>query len=136
MSTIKLPVNSVVHKCQPMSRIEFYDKITKKLGINDRRDELGNYIIMWCPESESPNTMTFGDAIEMTKRGASIQRKGWNGKNMLVFLVVTEDVNPYFVMRNARGEFQPGWLASQEDMLASDWQIVTGESFGKSTPKN
>lgn len=22
------------------------------------------------------------------------------------------------------GEYQPGWLASQEDMLADDWQIV------------
>ena len=31
---------------------------------------------------------------------------------------------PHIDMRNARGEVVVGWLASQEDLLAEDWQIV------------
>ena len=30
----------------------------------------------------------------------------------------------YIDMKTATGEMQPGWLASQTDMLSDDWQIV------------
>jgi hypothetical protein len=33
-------------------------------------------------------------------------------------------INPHIDMFTATGEMQPGWLASQTDMLANDWQIV------------
>ena len=33
-------------------------------------------------------------------------------------------VDPYFTMKTAQGTIQSGWLASQADMLAEDWQVV------------
>lgn len=77
--------------------------------------------------------MTFGLAIEAMKAGERVARRGWNGKNMFVYL---EDwmegqcsfggrkYQPCIVMFTAQGEHQPGWLASQADMLAEDWEIV------------
>ena len=88
----------------------------------------------------SAEDMTFGDALEALKRGERVARKGWNGKNMYVFLAYEADfvtdadisafdqleveVGDMLVMKTAQDTFQPGWLASQADMLAEDWYIV------------
>jgi len=97
--------------------------------------------------------LSFGLAIEAAKKGMKIARKGWNGKNMFVvymspmFLPPFSDqttnrkVNDrtakwigedtplntlgYFAMFTADRKWLPGWLASQTDMLAEDWEIVT-----------
>jgi hypothetical protein len=37
------------------------------------------------------------------------------------------DCQPYIAMWTATGQWQPGWLASQNDLLATDWEIATGE---------
>ena len=34
------------------------------------------------------------------------------------------DVGDVLVLRTAQGTLQPGWLASQADMLAEDWVIL------------
>ena len=84
--------------------------------------------------------MNFGLALEAAKMGERITRKGWNGKNAYVFLahepdfVTDADISAYdqlevevadmLVMKTAQDTFQPGWLASQADMLADDWHIV------------
>lgn len=82
--------------------------------------------------------MTFGQALEELKAGKFIQRAGWNGKNMHLYLedslsqVIGEgvfkgeyrDYEPCICMFTAQGKHQPGWLASQADMLADDWQLV------------
>lgn len=86
--------------------------------------------------------MNFGQAIEAAKAGKKIIREGWNGKGMYVCLMpalyleaeqvnertkkhvgegVPLDSQPYFAMKTATGQWQPGWLASQADMLADDW---------------
>ena len=98
------------------------------------------------------NGLTFGLAIEAAKLGKKIARKGWNGKNMWVVLMpalslppyssqkpgakvndrtakhigydTPLDSQPYFAMWTALGQWQPGWLASQADMLAEDWEII------------
>ena len=83
--------------------------------------------------------MLFGDAINLAKQGKKIQRSGWNGKNQYVELATC------ISYKNAAGEIinceheaignqalafvgtsgvQIGWLASQADMLATDWKIV------------
>ena len=83
--------------------------------------------------------MNFGLALEAAKIGLKISRKGWNGKNQYVelghtFLYSTfaqdgveayhEDIgSAALVFVGTRGR-QVGWLASQSDMLADDWQIV------------
>ena len=84
----------------------------------------------------------FGWALEMLKDGLKVCRSGWNGKGMWLVLVagqvapVQPDsvyakggksevvINPHIDMMTATGEMQPGWLASQTDMLAEDWEIV------------
>lgn len=83
--------------------------------------------------------MNFGNAINMAKQGARIARSGWNGKNQYVELATN------ISYMNAKGEIvnahhdaignqafafvgtsgvQLGWLASQSDMLATDWHVV------------
>lgn len=96
-------------------------------------------------------SMNFGDALEALKQGKKLQRAGWNGKGMWIVLMpalylppasseLTPRVNertarhigqdtpldsqPYLVMWTASQQWQPGWLASQADMLAEDWQVV------------
>lgn len=82
----------------------------------------------------------FGDAIRAMKDGERVARMGWNGKGMYVFLaheadfVTDADISAFdqmevevadmLVMKTAQDTFQPGWLASQADMLAEDWYIV------------
>jgi hypothetical protein len=83
--------------------------------------------------------MNFGEAIIAVKEGKKIQREGWNGKNQYVELATCisyknangEVVN---VEHNAIGNnalafvgtsgVQLGWLASQADMLANDWNVT------------
>lgn len=83
--------------------------------------------------------MNFGIAIEAAKRGEKIRRRGWNGKNQYVELAsgisytssagdtVNADHaaigNQAFAFVGTSG-VQMGWLASQADMLADDWETV------------
>lgn len=71
--------------------------------------------------------MDFGSALNCLKRGQKVGRKGWNGKNMWLALQ-TPDAHskmtlPYIYMYTAQGDLVP-WLASQSDMLSTDWEIV------------
>ena len=84
--------------------------------------------------------MDFGDAIRALKDGERVAREGWNGKGMYVLLaheadfVTDADISAFdqlevevadmLVLKTAQDTFQPGWLASQADMLAEDWYIV------------
>lgn len=83
--------------------------------------------------------MTFGQAIEALKSGKWVARGGWNGKGMHLYLEENltftpragafrghvRHYQPCIVMFTAQGLHQPGWLASQADMLADDWEIVS-----------
>lgn len=83
--------------------------------------------------------MNFGEAIIAVQKGNKIKRNGWNGKNQYVELATC------ISYKNTKGEVincnhdaignkalafvgtsgvQIGWLASQADMLANDWEIV------------
>lgn len=90
----------------------------------------------------------FGVALHHLKNGKRVARSGWNGKGMwLSFTQAIPNlpadqfwseanreyaqrnggfatVNPCINMRTADGYIQPGWLASQTDMLATDWVLV------------
>ena len=100
----------------------------------------------WSPKDvfedayRQTDAMNFGLAIEAMKKGERVARKGWNGKDMYVFLAYEADfvtdadisafdqleveVGDMLIMKTAQNTFQPGWLASQADMLADDWYIV------------
>ena len=83
--------------------------------------------------------MTFGMAIEAAKKGKRIARAGWNGKNQHIELAsAISYTSPAGTIVNAEhaaignkaiafcgtSGVQMGWLASQADMLADDWEIV------------
>lgn len=81
--------------------------------------------------------MNFGQALEELKAGRRVAREGWNGKGMwLVFIhpgnaqyasaVGHFPMQPCIGMKTVQNEMQPGWLASQADMLAEDWTTVGG----------
>jgi hypothetical protein len=69
--------------------------------------------------------MDFGKALQHVKEGRAVCRRGWNGKDMFIALygVGEEDVMtmPFIYMRTACFNLVP-WLASQTDLLATDWQ--------------
>lgn len=84
---------------------------------------------------ETKNSLTFGEALEALKAGKKVARKGWNGKEMYLYLadgkLLTEEIGdgsyPFtdtVVMKTADNKYCIGWLASQTDMLAEDWHIV------------
>lgn len=93
--------------------------------------------------------MGFGKAIELVKEGKKVARKGWNGKGMFISMtggkvldiekddIWTKNIRdvaisnggvvellPYLVMKTADNKIQIGWLASQSDILAEDWEEV------------
>lgn len=93
--------------------------------------------------STSVCNLSFSVALTMLKDGKRMQREGWNGKGMFIFLVPgsTFKVNrppllgiykegteikyhAHIDMKTADGMIVP-WLCSQTDMLATDWQLVT-----------
>ena len=93
--------------------------------------------ISWCPKLQFDNAnrpitgLTFGHAIEAIKKGFKVARVGWNGKGMWLCLIMPGnashlgfDMQPCIGMKTALDVMQPGWLASQQDMLSDDWQIV------------
>lgn len=63
----------------------------------------------------------FGFAFEAIKEGIHMTRRGWNGKGMYVFLIMTR--RPIIAMKTADNEIVP-WLASQTDLLAEDWEVA------------
>ena len=95
--------------------------------------------------AEVKDTFSFGQAIEFLKEGRKVARKGWNGKGMWIVMMpalfleagmvngrtrkhIGEDKpldsQPYIAMWTAEGKWQPGWLASQADLMAEDWTLV------------
>jgi hypothetical protein len=113
--------------------------------------EYSDSYVSWSPahafnEAYRPMSgLTFGLAIEAAKKGHKIARKGWNGKGLYVIYRTgypdgipcnknTADavgipegtlfkVRPYLQMKCVDDSFQM-WLASQSDILESDWEVV------------
>lgn len=75
-------------------------------------------------------TFGFGDAIKYLERGMKVTRKGWNGKDMYLRLILPGDaccdhypMQSCIGMKTADCKMQPRWIASQADMLAKDWMF-------------
>jgi hypothetical protein len=87
--------------------------------------------------------MNFSDALILLKEGKRLARVGWNGKGMFIFLVAGSrfEVNrppllgiyplgtpivyqQHLDMKTADDSIVP-WLASQSDVLADDWTVVS-----------
>ncbi len=80
--------------------------------------------------------MNFGQAIEYMWAGTAMRRAGWNGKGIFINIQVPDAnskmTSPYIYIDTtglvSDNEDAPRscvpWLASQTDMLASDWEAA------------
>jgi hypothetical protein len=73
-------------------------------------------------------TFDFGNALLCLKAQQKVAREGWNGKGMWLALQRPDAHSkmslPYIYMKTVTGDLVP-WLASQSDMLADDWIVVS-----------
>lgn len=71
---------------------------------------------------------SFSRAVEILKEGGRVARTGWNGKGMWLELQVPDQHSkmtlPYIYMKTADNHQVP-WLASQTDILADDWEMIS-----------
>lgn len=84
-----------------------------------------------------------GWAVKQLQDGKTVRRSGWNGKGMFLLLVPGTDnatmtegsayakagfaqvtISAHVDMFTAQGTMQPGWLCSQADLLATDWELA------------
>jgi len=93
------------------------------------------------------SNLTFGDAIQALRTGEFISRQGWSSKGMYLWLLPAANVpaewckEPHLRhiadrnggsveclasirMFTADKKVLTGWLASEADILATDWQVV------------
>lgn len=110
--------------------------------------------VSWSPSEQfekayrETSGLTFGLAIEALKIGKKVARAGWNGNGMWLVLVpgtpkaelregtpyanalglesceILPHIDMWTTNAHGRRAMLPGWLASQTDMLADDWQII------------
>jgi hypothetical protein len=82
--------------------------------------------------------MDFGQVLEHLKSGGHASRSGWNGKDQWVCIIPGRDLarglgtqemigfefTDVLAMKTSQNTMVVGWLASQSDMLAEDWEVV------------
>lgn len=95
-------------------------------------------------EADTQHYGSIGWAISHMRHGWKLRRRGWNGKDMWVSYVPPGSVSvpqkfgeglavkAFLVMKTADGEMVP-WLASQTDLLATDWELVNAPAPGHTT---
>ena len=97
--------------------------------------------------------MKFGEALTLLNAGHPMTREGWNGRGMFIiraggYSVPAQDTRPnsfvneaflknrgltqleilpHIDMWTAQNTYIAGWVASQSDMMADDWQIHVEE---------
>lgn len=111
--------------------------------------------VSWSPDAvfdtayKSTEGLTFGLAVEALKMGSRVTRAGWNGRGMWLVLVpgrenvnftdgspymragltsaeILPHIDMYTTNSSGRKAMLPGWVASQSDILATDWIVLEG----------
>lgn len=150
MSDLKEFIGTKIIYAKPMNRLDYNIFRGWELPANENGSDEGYLVeykdggepntkeyqgyVSWSPKEQFENAykqsgnLSFGDAITYLKLGYKVARAGWNGKGMYIYLdsgkgaMVAYD--PFIIMYTAGGTMQPGWLASQADMLSNDWCLV------------
>ena len=141
---------------EPMDECTFLRKV-KSQDVSDRETRPGYRVVYpdgyvsWSPKNvfeeayRPTDGMTFGLAVEASKKGAKIARTGWNGKGMFVVYqkgypqgipcnkqsadawgINEGDLfkcEPYLQIKMVNGSHSM-WVPSINDTLAEDWMIV------------
>lgn len=70
---------------------------------------------------------TIGWAIKQMHNGSGVQRAGWNGPSQFLHIQLPDEHSkmtlPYVYITTVQGKRVP-WLASQIDLLATDWVLA------------
>lgn len=150
MSDLKEFIGTKIIYAKPMNRLDYNIFRGWELPANENGSDEGYLVeykdggepntkeyqgyVSWSPKEQFENAykqsgnLSFGDAITYLKLGYKVARAGWNGKGMYIYLdsgkgaMVAYD--PFIIMYTAGGTMQPGWLASQADILSNDWCLV------------
>lgn len=150
MSDLKEFIGTKIIYAKPMNRLDYNIFRGWELPANENGSDEGYLVeykdggepntkeyqgyVSWSPKEQFENAykqsgnLSFGDAITYLKLGYKVARAGWNGKGMYIYLdsgkgaMVAYD--PFIIMYTAGGTMQPGWLASQADILSEDWCLV------------
>ena len=137
----------------PMTRAEYNDFRGWQLPEDENGEDAGYLVeyldggkpntsqyagyVSWSPKEQFDKAyrptdgMTFGLALEALQQGKRVARTGWNGVGLwleyipaigvdLAFIRMSYPVNSRAYPEGARVP----WLASQTDMLATDWVVV------------
>ena len=137
----------------PMTRAEYNDFRGWQLPEDENGEDAGYLVeyldggkpntlqyagyVSWSPKEQFDKAyrptdgMTFGLALEALQQGKRVARTGWNGVGLwleyipaigvdLAFIRMSYPVNSRAYPEGARVP----WLASQTDMLATDWAVV------------
>lgn len=108
--------------------------------------------ISWSPATvfegsyKTSGDLSWGHALEVLKSGGAVARKGWNGKDMFVYLVgpnrykavtgvakayfgeeAEVPYSAYFAIKNVDGTVST-WVPAVNDNLANDWYAVAADA--------
>lgn len=120
-------------------------------GTTFTRDDMETCYVVGAQEAKRlpvGGTGTFGQAVEALKSGFKVAREGWNGKDMWLWLKDETMVKSEWChdpalkriadnnggeiyaggcicLKTAQNTIQSGWNPSQQDVLATDWVLVS-----------
>lgn len=79
------------------------------------------------PDLWSGVNMEFGGALVCLRTRRKVARRGWNGRAQWLQIQSPDENSkmslPYVFIRTVQGDLVP-WVASQTDLLATDWFCV------------
>ena len=137
----------------PMTRAEYNDFRGWQLPEDENGEDAGYLVeyldggkpntsqyagyVSWSPKEQFDKAyrptdgMTFGLALEALQQGKRVARTGWNGVGLWLEYIQASGVDLAFIRLSypAHSRAYPEgarvpWLASQTDMLATDWVVV------------
>lgn len=97
-------------------------------GVMLSKTETGYLAVLCAALRVAPKN--FSQILNDLKKGQNVRRVGWNGAGQYVYLQDFSNFSnpvgllPCFVICNAQGKLQPGWLPSIGDLMADDWEIA------------
>lgn len=83
--------------------------------------------LMTTTPTENGEPLGIGEAVQAMREGRRVARRGWNGADMWLAIRNPGDETgmgrPFVYIRPVDGQLTP-WVASQLDLLATDWFLV------------
>ena len=141
-------IGTKIISASPMKRGEYNKYRGWNIPENENPEDEGYFLIYsdgyesWSPKKQfeddyrKSGSMNFGHALELLKSGEKVARKGWNSKDMFLFLTHGEDLTTCICredtppcvdsicMKTAENRIVIGWIPTQADMFAEDWEII------------